>query len=172
MSSVAEFQDVGYIIRPELLSAEEVATINAQLDTIVSGGHRSGLVLEKDERTLRSVFNPHLYNDVLGRVVRHPRVLGMVEELLGEPVYVFQLVVNNKSPFNGDVWYWHQDYPTYRVDDHIAESRMVNVLIFLDEVTQFNGRSWWCRGRTGWSPTGLTSPPKAPPTRSATQERA
>ena len=96
-------------------------------------------MLEKDERTLRSVFNPHLYSDVLGRLVRHPRVLSAVEDLLGEPVYVFQLVVNNKAPFNGDMWYWHQDYPTYRADDHIAECRMVNALIFLDEVTQFNG---------------------------------
>lgn len=139
MSPVAEYEEVGHAVRPELLSAEEVAAINDELDRIVADGQRPGLVLEKDERTLRSVFNPHLYSDVLGRLVRHPRVLGVVEDLLGEPVYVFQLVVNNKAPFNGDVWYWHQDYPTYRADDHIAECRMVNVLIFLDEVTQFNG---------------------------------
>jgi L-proline 4-hydroxylase len=139
MSTVAEYEEVGHIFRPGLLSAEEVATINDELDKIVADGQRPGLVLEKDERTLRSVFNPHLYSNVLARLVRHPRVLGAVEDLLGEPVYVFQLVVNNKAPFNGDMWYWHQDYPTYRADDHIPECRMVNVLIFLDEVTQFNG---------------------------------
>lgn len=139
VSSVAEYEEVGHIVEPQLLSADEVAVVNSELDGIVAGGQRPGLVLEKDERTLRSVFNPHLYNDVLGRLVRHPRVLGTVEALLGEPAYVFQLVVNNKAPFNGDMWYWHQDYPTYRADDHIAECRMVNVLIFLDDVTQFNG---------------------------------
>jgi len=139
MSTVAEYEEVGNIFRSGLLSAEEVATVNDELDRIVADPHSPGLVLEKDGRTLRSVFNPHLYSDVLGRVVRHPLVLGTVEELLGEPVYVFQLVVNNKAPFNGDMWYWHQDYPTYRADDHIAECRMVNALIFLDEVTQFNG---------------------------------
>ena len=139
MSTVAEYEEVGNVFRSGLLSAEEVATVNDELDRIVADPGSPGLVLEKDGRTLRSVFNPHLYNDVLARLVRHPLVLGTVEGLLGEPVYVFQLVVNNKAPFNGDMWYWHQDYPTYRADDHIAECRMVNALIFLDEVTQFNG---------------------------------
>lgn len=139
MSPVAEYEDVGHIFRPELLPAADVVAINDACDRIVAGRQRPGLVMEKDERTLRSVFNPHLYSDVLGRLVRHPQLLGIVEALLGEPVYVFQLVVNNKAPFNGDMWFWHQDYPTYRADDHIAECRMVNVLIFLDEVTQFNG---------------------------------
>lgn len=136
---LTEYEEVGHIFRPGLLSADDVATINDECDRIVADADRPGLVLEKDGRTLRSVFNPHLYSDVLRRLVRHPRLLGTVEDLLREPVYVFQLVVNNKAPFNGDVWYWHQDYPTYRADDHIAECRMVNALIFLDEVTQFNG---------------------------------
>ena len=139
MSPVAEYQEEGYFFRPELLSVEEVATINAEFDRIVADGQRPGMVVEKDGHTLRSVFNPHLYSDAFGRLVRHPQLLGAVEELLGEPVYVFQLVVNNKAAFNGDVWYWHQDYPTYRADDHIADSRMVNALIFLDEVTSING---------------------------------
>ena len=139
MSPITEYEEVGHIFRPGLLSADEVATINDEFDRIVADAPRPGLVMEKDGRTLRSAFNPHLYSDVFGRVVRHPRVLGTVEDLLGEPVYVFQLVVNDKAPFNGDMWYWHQDYPTYRADDHIAECRMVNALIFLDDVTQFNG---------------------------------
>jgi ectoine hydroxylase len=139
VSPVAEYQEVGHVFRPALLTAAEVARLNDAFDRIVAGGPRPGLVLEKDGRTLRSGFNPHLYDDVFGRLIRHPRVLGAVEELLGEPIYVFQLVVNDKAPFNGDMWYWHQDYPTYRADDHIAECRMVNALIYLDEVTQFNG---------------------------------
>ena len=138
MLPVAEYEEVGHIFRPQLLRGRSGD------DQRRGRPHRRRrkapwVGAGEGRRTLRSVFNPHLYNDVLGRLVRHPRVLGAVEDLLGEPVYVFQLVVNNKAPFNGDMWYWHQDYPTYRADDHIAECRMVNVLIFLDEVTQFNG---------------------------------
>jgi len=139
MSQVTEYEELGHIFRPGVLSAQDVATINDEFERIVADAQRPGLVMEKDGRTLRSAFNLHLSSDVFSRLVRHPRVLGAVEDLLGEPVYVFQLVVNDKAPFNGDVWYWHQDYPTYRADDHIAECRMVNALIFLDEVTQFNG---------------------------------
>ncbi|MCU1390529.1 MAG: Ectoine hydroxylase, partial [Ilumatobacteraceae bacterium] len=118
MVSIAEYEEVGHVFHPGLLSAQDVVTINDECDRIVADGQRPGLVLEKDGRTLRSVFNPHLYNEVLARLVRHPLLLGAVEDLLGEPAYVFQLVVNNKAPFNGDMWYWHQDYPTYRADDH------------------------------------------------------
>ena len=59
--------------------------------------------------------------------------------LLDDEVYVFQLGVNCKAAFSGDAWFWHQDYPGYREDDHIPEPRMVNTLIFLDEVTTTNG---------------------------------
>jgi ectoine hydroxylase len=52
---------------------------------------------------------------------------------------VSAITVNNEAAFNGDIWNWHQDFPTYRADDNIAECKMVNALIFLDEVSQFNG---------------------------------
>ena len=59
--------------------------------------------------------------------------------LLDDDVYVFQLGVNCKAAFNGDAWFWHQDFPGYHEDDHIPEPRMVNTLIFLDEVMTTNG---------------------------------
>ena len=138
-SAITEYEERGFIYRPGLLTPDEVKTITDELDRILAGGPRPGIVLEKDGVTPRSVFNPHLYSDVFDRVMRHPRLLGAVEELLGEQVYTFQLLVNTKAAFNGDIWYWHQDYPTYRADDNIAECRMVNTLIFLDEVSHYNG---------------------------------
>jgi ectoine hydroxylase len=136
---VAEYEERGFIFRPNLLTPDEVKTITDELDRIVAGGPRPGMVLEKDEQTLRTVFNPHLYSEVFERVMRHPRLLGTTEQLLGEEVYTFQQIVNTKAAFNGDIWYWHQDYPTYRADDHIPKPRMVNTLVFLDEVTHLNG---------------------------------
>ncbi len=136
----AEYDDQGFIYRPELLTPDDVGVMTDELDRILSADpSHPGVIFEKDGRTPRSVFNPHLYNDLYGRVIRHPRLLNAVEELLGEQVYAYQLAINCKAAFNGDVWFWHQDYPTYRYDDHIAEPRMVNALIFLDEVTNLNG---------------------------------
>ena len=139
-TAAAEYDEQGFIFRPNLLTPEDVGAMTDELDRILGADPpHAGVIFEKDGRTPRSVFNPHLYNDLYGRVIRHPRLLGAVEELLGEQVYAYQLAINCKAAFNGDVWFWHQDYPTYRYDDHIPESRMVNTLIFLDEVTNLNG---------------------------------
>ncbi len=139
MSLKAEYEANGFVFEEGLLTPDEVRTITDEIDRILAAGPRPGLVLEKDGTTPRSIFNPQLYSEVFERVMRHPRILGRVEELLGEQVYAFQLLVNCKAAFNGDIWFWHQDYPTYRADDNIAECRMVNTLIFLDEVTHYNG---------------------------------
>ena len=44
-----------------------------------------------------------------------------------------------KMAFEGDVWQWHQDYGTWFNDDLMPSARAMNVAIFLDEVTEFNG---------------------------------
>jgi ectoine hydroxylase len=138
-SAAAEYDEKGFVFCPSLLTAEEVAVLTDELDAILAGPPRPGLIMEKDGTTPRTVFNPQLYSEVYDRLIRHPRLLNAVEDLLGEQVYAFQLGVNCKAAFNGDVWFWHQDYPTYLEDDHIPQPRMVNALIFLDEVTPLNG---------------------------------
>jgi|tagenome__1003787_1003787.scaffolds.fasta_scaffold20625727_1 ectoine hydroxylase len=138
-SAAAEYAEAGFVFRPELLRADEVRVLTDELERILAGGEPAAMILfETDGVTPRTVVNPHLYSDVFDRLLRHPALLGAVEGLLGEQVYAFQLGVNCKAAFNGDVWFWHQDYPTYLEDDHIAEPRMVNVLVFLDEVSALN----------------------------------
>jgi ectoine hydroxylase len=135
----AEYADRGYVFRESLLTSDEITVLTDELDRIVGGSEpAAGIIFETDGTTPRTVFNPHLYSDVYDRLIRHPKVLGAVEELLGEQAYAFQLGINCKAAFNGDVWFWHQDFPTYLEDDHIPEPRMVNALIFLDEVTSLN----------------------------------
>ena len=50
-----------------------------------------------------------------------------------------QFKINGKMAFEGDVWQWHQDYGTWVNDDLMPTARAMNVAIFLDEVTEFNG---------------------------------
>ncbi len=135
----AEYADRGYVFRESLLSLAEIGVLNDELGRIVAGEYPgAGIIFETDGVTPRTVFNPQLYSDVYDRLIRHPKVLGAVEELLGEQAYAFQLGINCKAAFNGDVWFWHQDFPTYLQDDNIPEPRMVNALIFLDEVNTLN----------------------------------
>lgn len=135
-----EYEARGYVFRPDLLTAAEVAILNGELDRILAAPRdERRVILEMDERTPRTVVNPQLWNAVYGRLVRHPKLVAAAADLLGEGVYAWQMGINCKAAFNGDIWFWHQDYPAYRKDDHIPEPRMVNALVFLDEVSHLNG---------------------------------
>ena len=50
-----------------------------------------------------------------------------------------QYKVNAKAAFDGEVWQWHQDYGTWQRDDDMPEARAMNIALFLDDVTEFNG---------------------------------
>src|SRR5258706_14245836 len=62
-----------------------------------------------------------------------------IKQIYGEDVYMHQFKINGKQAFDGDVRQWHQDYGSWRADDQMPEARGMNVAIFLDEVTEFNG---------------------------------
>ena len=117
---------------------------------------------------MRTIVNPHLYSDVFERLIRHPTLLSAAQRLLDDEVYVFQMGVNNKASFNGDVWFWHQDFPGYHHDDHIPTPNMVNTLIFLDEVNMLNGPLMIVPGSYRHVPARPRSPTKGLRTPSAT----
>ena len=100
---------------------------------------RPEVVREKDGKTPRTAFAVHTYNDVFARLACHPRLIEPVEQLLDGPVYIHQFKINAKAAFDGDVWQWHQDYGTWQRDDDMPEACAMNIALFLDDVTEFNG---------------------------------
>ena len=137
---VTDYRRDGFTFRPGLLSGTEVEVLVRETERLLGGdrpAHR--FLFEKDATTVRTIVNPHLFSEVFDRLIVHPTLLSAATLLLDDDVYVFQMGVNNKASFNGDVWFWHQDYPGYHYDDHIPTPNMVNTLIFLDEVSTFNG---------------------------------
>ncbi|MEO8264919.1 MAG: phytanoyl-CoA dioxygenase family protein [Ilumatobacteraceae bacterium] len=137
---VIDYQCDGFAFRPGLLSVAECQVLVGETDRLLSGECRPDrFVLEKDGGTVRTIVNPHRFSDVFERLVAHPTLVSAAQQLLDDDVYVFQLGVNNKASFHGDVWFWHQDYPGYHYDDHIPVPNMVNALVFLDDVSHFNG---------------------------------
>ena len=136
----SEYGADGFVFRPGLLDVAEIEVLIAELDRVLIEEPRDErFILERDGVTVRTVANLHHRSVVYSHLVRHPVLLDAARTLLDDEVYVFQLGVNCKAAFNGDAWFWHQDYPGYREDDHIPAPRMVNTLIFLDEVTNTNG---------------------------------
>lgn len=135
---ISEFETNGFLFFPSLLTAAEMGVLSRSVDEITLTDRRE-LIREKDGVTPRSIFNMHAYNEAFERLVHHPNIVSPVGQLLGGPMYIFQLVLNFKRSFTGDAWPWHQDYPTYHFDDGMPKPHLVNVLIFMDEVNEFNG---------------------------------
>ena len=134
----ARYRDDGFVFVPDLIPPQDIDRVRAALDALCRLS-RDEVILENDGRTVRSVMNPQAFSDPFGRFVRHPALLGPVRQLLDREVYLFQCVINMKRPFHGALWQWHQDFPTYFHDDGMPEPRLVNALVFIDEVREFNG---------------------------------
>jgi ectoine hydroxylase len=135
---IAEFHERGYLLLPDVFSGDEIAVLTGELVGIFSQD-RPENVREKNGRAVRTNFAAHTYNEAYARLGKHPRLINPVVKLLGGPVYIHQYKINAKAAFDGDVWQWHQDYGTWARDDLMPEPRAMNIAVFLDEVSEFNG---------------------------------
>jgi ectoine hydroxylase len=132
------FERDGYLFFPSLFSADEIRGLTDEVPRLYAM-RRPENVREKGSEAVRTNFAAHLYSAPFARLARHPRMVRPVEQLFGEPLYMHQFKINGKAAFDGDVWQWHQDYGTWVNDDLMPAPRAMNVAIFLDEVSEFNG---------------------------------
>ncbi len=137
-AQLAEFDEQGYLFLPTVFDHEEVALLHREAHAVFALP-REEVVREKDATTARTAFAAHTYNEAFRRLGRHPRLIEPVRQLLDGEVYMHQYKVNAKAAFNGDVWQWHQDYGTWARDDLMPEARAMNIALFIDDVTEFNG---------------------------------
>jgi ectoine hydroxylase len=131
------FRTEGYLFLPELFTAEEVAVLRAEADTIYHQ-HRPEIWREKSGAP-RTAFAAHTYNEAFRLLGSHPRMIKPIEQIFGEQLYMHQYKINAKSAFSGEVWQWHQDYGTWARDDGMPEPRAMNIAVYLDEVMHING---------------------------------
>jgi ectoine hydroxylase len=134
----ASFDRDGYLFFPSLFAPREVAVLNDAVPALYARREVYN-VREKDSDAVRTNFAAHLISAPFARLARHPRMVEPVVDLFDEAVYMHQFKINGKMAFEGDVWQWHQDYGTWLNDDQMPTERAMNVAIFLDEVTEFNG---------------------------------
>jgi len=132
------FNEDGYLFFPSLFSPEEIQNLLAVVPELYQRREEYN-VREKGSDAVRTNFAAHLYSKPFAKLARHPRMIKPVEDLLQEKLYMHQFKINGKMAFEGDVWQWHQDYGTWFNDDLMPSARAMNVAIFLDEVTEFNG---------------------------------
>ena len=129
----------GFLSIASLFSDAEIEPLRAAADELAKG-HGPNVVGELDDAsTVRMVFGAHVEHDLFARLARHPRLLGPVEQSLGEPVHLFQSRLNVKSGFAGGGWAWHQDFNQWYRQDGMRTPRATVVGVFLDDVNPCNG---------------------------------
>ncbi|MGH6718574.1 MAG: phytanoyl-CoA dioxygenase family protein [Alphaproteobacteria bacterium] len=135
----------GFLVLPKLFSAAEVAILGAELPALFADDTPANF-REKQSGKVRTAMGLHLRNDVYRRLVRHPRLLGPAMQLAGDQLYVQQVKVNVKAAFGGETWQWHYDFATHHGEDGAPQPLAVNLHVFLDDVSEFNGPLYFIPG--------------------------
>jgi ectoine hydroxylase-related dioxygenase (phytanoyl-CoA dioxygenase family) len=133
-----EFGKRGVLVLPRCVPPSDMDSLDAALveELAIDSPRR---VLEKDGKTVRSVYGSHLHHPVFARIARHPALLGAAQALLGHDVYVYQFKINIKAAFGGDVWEWHQDFVYWNREDGLPRPDIITLALCIDDVTEFNG---------------------------------
>jgi ectoine hydroxylase len=138
-TQMQRFHEDGYLLLPRLFSAGEVAALRTALAEICAEEHPAN-IREKRGGAVRTAMGLHLRHPVFARLVRHPRLIEPAVQLLGtDRIYVQQVKVNVKAAFEGEPWQWHYDFATHHHEDGVPEPLALNLHVFLDDVTEFNG---------------------------------
>jgi ectoine hydroxylase len=135
---IAAFDEKGYVVLPELFSSREVEKMRGALSDVLKLD-RPELVRERHNESVRLVYGADRFNTTFDRLVHHPRWIGPACQLLKSDVYLHQLRINPKAPFDGGGWWWHQDYGTWRFEDGMPTARALMIGVFLNDMNDCNG---------------------------------
>jgi ectoine hydroxylase len=163
------YRDDGFLLVPGAFTASDVAECKAALPAVCAHDDPA-VVWETDGTTMRSVYASHRRHEVFREMSEDARLVEPAMQIVDSDVYIYQFKINAKAAFAGDVWEWHQDYIFWREEDGMPAPRVVNVGLFVDEVTEFNGPMFFIPGsHTGGAIDLAATKPVAQP---AAQEGA
>jgi len=143
-AQIEEYNRVGAIVVPDVLSAAELAELRAVTEGFVERAravtaHDAIYDLE-DSHTpamprVRRIKAPHLHHEAYARLVRHPRILAVLQSLWGPAVRFDTAKLNMKSAGFGAAVEWHQDWAFYpHTNDDLAA-----VGVMMDDMDLANG---------------------------------
>ena len=141
---VQQYHDTGYLAVPDVLSGDEVAELQRVTDEFVEASrtiaaHTDVYDLEPShspaEPRVRRIKNPDQHHEAYDRTLRHPSIVGIVDQLIGPGVRFRGTKLNLKSAGYGSPVEWHQDWAFYphTNDDILA------VGVCIDAMSEENG---------------------------------
>jgi len=143
-AQVDEYNRVGAIVVPDVLSATEVAELRRVTDEFVQrarqvANHDDVYDLEDthspQEPRVRRIKTPHLHHPTYGALVKHPRIVAALRSLWGPDIRFDTAKLNMKSAGFGAAVEWHQDWAFYpHTNDDLAA-----VGVMMDDMELENG---------------------------------
>ncbi len=141
---VAFYREQGYLVVPGVLEAATLHELRREMAEVLEGArevadHTEVYDLEPGHRPeaprVRRIKTPHRFFPSFERLVRHPRLVTVLQRLLGPGIRLHGSKINLKSPRYGSPVEWHQDWAFYphTNDDLLA------VGVMLDDCTLDNG---------------------------------
>jgi ectoine hydroxylase-related dioxygenase (phytanoyl-CoA dioxygenase family) len=163
---VEEFNKDGVLIIKGLLNADEVATMHQRAEWVASGqaphipserlqvepGVTKGeVVADTHGDSLRKMSHIAFIDEVFQAHARNPKILDVIESLLGTDIKLYQDQLFMKPPKIGSRQSYHQDAP---LGFHIDPTDMVTCWAALTDSTIDNGCLWMLPGthRFGYLP--------------------
>jgi phytanoyl-CoA hydroxylase len=133
----------GYLVVPALLTSRELATLRRALADVlraargVTRSNRTFLMVKglDGRHHVKRICDPIARHPAFYDLVFHPRILDVVERLIGPSIQLQQsrLILKPRTPH---AWFdWHQDYPAF---PH-SNFDLLIVTVYLDHSTPDNG---------------------------------
>lgn len=143
-SQIDQYNDVGAIVVPDVLSQAEVAELRRVTDMFVE---RSRALTEHDaifdledthtpsQPRVRRIKSPHLHDPAYHALMRHPGIIGALASLWGPNIRFDTAKLNLKSANFGAPVEWHQDWAFYpHTNDDLCA-----VGVMMDDMESSNG---------------------------------
>ncbi len=140
-TNAADYHAAGYCLFHEVLDAEEIRAVNAELDILVRDMPET-MVVYKDganqEVPARPEYltEPHAGKAAWLELCRHPRILDAVEAVLGPDLILIMSHVISKRPGDGLPVAWHQDNTYWH---SVQGTEVGTVWLALDDADLDNG---------------------------------
>jgi len=123
-----QFEKDGYILGVPILTADEV---------VAARGAYERLELQTSERSAKGrITNAHQYDEAFFKLATHPRVLEIVETLMGPDIIILSTGFFVKAPSSSDKFVaWHQDTMYWGLTPPFA----LTVWLAIDDADTENG---------------------------------
>lgn len=95
---------------------------------------------ESDETTVRSYYGFHRDPEISKWIEENETIKSICRTIYGQQeIYIHQSKINIKNKAESSVWPYHRDFPFWNVFDGIKENKLLNLVLFLDDVNADNG---------------------------------